>query len=192
MKNVWWILFIPLFNFGQVQVISYSDFDAGKITQSGEFYDLDALTASSNHYNLGSWIRLFSKNEKNSVILKINDCSSELKDTIKVSRSAAEILDLGNSDKGIFEIEMLREGIQKNPCKKVFFGVQLASFSNIENANLLYDSLLKKGVQNISIIPSSNTYKVIGGRFLMRTESEEFRDYLKKEFDLTGFITILE
>lgn len=192
MKNVWWILFIPLFNFGQVQVISYSDFDAGKITQSGEFYDLDALTASSNHYNLGSWIRLFSKNEKNSVILKINDCSSELKDTIKVSRSAAEILDLGNSDIGIFEIEMLREGIQKNPCKKVFFGVQLASFSNIENANLLYDSLLKKGVQNISIIPSLNTYKVIGGRFLMRTESEEFRDYLKKEFDLTGFITILE
>jgi len=192
MKNVWWILFIPLFSFGQVQVIAYSDVDAGKLTQSGEFYDLDALTASSNHYNLGSWIRLFSKNEKKSVILKINDCSSELHDTIKVSRSAAEILELGYTDKGIFEIEILREGIHKNPCKKVFYGVQLASFSNIENATLLHDSLQKKGVGNISIIAVSNAFKVIGGKFLLRNESEEFRDYLKKEFDLTGFITILE
>ena len=192
MKIVWWIFFIPFFSFGQTHVIAYHDHESGKLTQSGELYDLDALTASSNHYNLGSWIRLFSKNEKKSVILKINDCSSELQDTIKVSRSAAEILELGYAEKGNFEIEMLREGNIKNPCKKVFFGVQLASFSNAENANLLQDSLQKKGIPNISIILVANTFKVIGGRFLLRTESEEFRDYLKKEFDLTGFITILE
>ncbi|MEY2904845.1 MAG: hypothetical protein RJA52_861 [Bacteroidota bacterium] len=192
MKIVYLIFFLPSWSIGQTYVISYQDLDSGEPTQSGEIYDLDALTAASNLHHLGSWIRLYSKNEKKSVILRVNDCSNELGDTLKISRSAAEILELKEDETNMFKVEVIKIGNQRNPCKKEFFGVQLASFSNFENAHLLLESLQQKGLKNILIIFNSNTYKVVGGRFSQRIDSEEYRDYLKKEFNISGFITILE
>jgi rare lipoprotein A len=192
MKLITWFLILPGLIYSQTMAKSYEDRLHGSQTINGEFYDLDALTGSHSHFKLGSWVRLSTKNQKKSVIIRINDCSDQLGDTIVISRSAAEILDFMPEDIEEIELELVKEGTMTNPCKFIYYTIQLASFSNPENAKLLLDSLQIKGMHNILILEKLPNYKVVIGKFSKRQDAEIFRDLLKQDFDLTGFITLID
>ncbi|MFN4007281.1 MAG: septal ring lytic transglycosylase RlpA family protein [Chitinophagaceae bacterium] len=51
----------------------YSQGFNGRRTSSGEIFGNDKLTAASNHFKLGTWVRVVNLRNKKSVNVKVND-----------------------------------------------------------------------------------------------------------------------
>jgi rare lipoprotein A len=76
----------------------YDDSFQGKKTASGEKYDKNALTASSNKFSLGSRVEVTNKKTGKSVIVKINDIEGKHnKNILDLSGAAAAKIGFGTT-----------------------------------------------------------------------------------------------
>jgi rare lipoprotein A len=76
----------------------YAEAFQGKKTASGEKYDKNALTASSNKFSLGSMVEVTNKKTGKSVIVKINDIEGKHnKNILDLSGAAAAKIGLGTT-----------------------------------------------------------------------------------------------
>lgn len=60
----------------------------GNITKSGEIFDKNKLTAASNHFKLGTKLKITNLENGKSVVVKVNDTGSFKDNNIDLSESA--------------------------------------------------------------------------------------------------------
>jgi rare lipoprotein A len=76
----------------------------GNVTFSGEKFDMNKMTAASNHFPIGTKIKVTNKENGKSVIVRVNDKGNLDKYTIDLSKGAfKKISDL---KKGIIDVEI--------------------------------------------------------------------------------------
>lgn len=66
----------------------YGDSFHGNLTKSGEIFDKNKLTAASNHFPIGTRLKIINKENKKSVIVRINDTGSFKDKNIDLSEGA--------------------------------------------------------------------------------------------------------
>ena len=84
----------------------YSDALHGKKTASGEKYDKNALTASSNKFSIGSLVEVTNKKTSKSVIVKINDIEGKHNKRI-LDLSSAAAAKIGFGGTGVVEAKAI-------------------------------------------------------------------------------------
>lgn len=83
----------------------------GRLTANGERYDRGELTAAHRDYPFGTWLRVISLDNGNSVIVRVNDRGPHKKSRIvDLSRAAAEELDMVRKGVMRVRIEVLAWG----------------------------------------------------------------------------------
>ena len=84
----------------------YGDAYHGKRTYSGEVFDMNKMTAASNHFQIGDKLKVTNKLNGKSVIVRINDKGAMSKEIIDLSKGAfRKIADL---KKGIIDIQVIK------------------------------------------------------------------------------------
>ncbi|MGH7255221.1 MAG: septal ring lytic transglycosylase RlpA family protein, partial [Nitrospirales bacterium] len=108
----------------------------GRLTANGERYDQYAFTAAHRTLPMGSVVVVTSLTNGRRVRVRINDRGPFVRGRIiDLSRSAAE--HLGMLTKGVDEVEVRLEGFSGPPGAAGYLRVQVASFAERENAQLL-------------------------------------------------------
>ena len=78
-------LFLTSFTFNATY---YGDNFHGNVTFSGEKFDMNKMTAASNHFPIGTKLKVTNKENGKSVIVRINDKGAMSKYTIDLSKGA--------------------------------------------------------------------------------------------------------
>jgi rare lipoprotein A len=87
----------------------------GKRTANGEVYDMNALTCASNHYPLGTWLRVTNIKSGKTVVVKVNDrMHPRMKRIIDLSRNAARVIGIENHGVGRVAVENLGNEFARN------------------------------------------------------------------------------
>ena len=60
----------------------------GNITKSGEVFKSNGMTCASNKFPIGTILKVTNKENKNSVIVRVNDCGKMKDNVIDLSRGA--------------------------------------------------------------------------------------------------------
>jgi len=82
----------------------YGDAFHGNYTKSGEVFDMNKLTCASNHFKIGTRLKITNIENNKSVIVKVNDTGSFKENNIDLSKGAFKrIADL---KKGRIEIKV--------------------------------------------------------------------------------------
>lgn len=82
----------------------YGEVFHGQRTYSGEVFDMNKLTAASNHFQIGDKLKVTNKLNGKSVIVRINDKGKMSKEIIDLSKKAfSKIAEL---DEGIIDIQV--------------------------------------------------------------------------------------
>jgi len=66
----------------------YGDAFHGNLTKSGEVFDMNKLTAASNHFPIGTRLKITNVENNKSVIVKINDTGAFKEKNIDLSKGA--------------------------------------------------------------------------------------------------------
>ena len=83
----------------------------GRLTANGERYDKRELTAAHREYPFGTYVRVTSLANGNSVIVRINDRGPHIRNRIiDLSRAAAEELDMIHDGLAHVRVEVLAWG----------------------------------------------------------------------------------
>ncbi|HLF46573.1 MAG TPA: septal ring lytic transglycosylase RlpA family protein [Chitinophagaceae bacterium] len=97
----------PVVYYGTASYYSYKFH--GKKTASGEIFSQDKLTAASNVFPLGTWIKVTNLRNGRSVIVKVNDrMHGKMKRVVDLSYSAAQKLNFIRSGLAKVKVEVLR------------------------------------------------------------------------------------
>ncbi len=120
----------------------------GRKTESGETFDMNALSAAHRTLPLGTIIRVTSLENFKSIKVKVNDSGPFVKDLIlELSFGAAR--ELGFADQGTARVKIeALEHVRESPL----YTVQAAVFAEEENAKLLKERLSRK-FEVITIVP---------------------------------------
>ena len=76
----------------------------GNITKSGEVFKSNKMTAASNKFPIGAILKVTNKDNKKSVIVRINDCGKMPMHVIDLSKGA--FLKIANLDKGRINVKV--------------------------------------------------------------------------------------
>lgn len=188
----------------------------GKKTASGEIFDMYELTAAHKSLPMGTKCIVTNLENGKSVTVRINDRGPFAKErVIDLSYASAKVIDMIHSGTIKVRVEVLagdateeletasgpvsikeEETDEKTKLNnsgeyKVFYTIQIGSFSSKENAERLSDSL-KKYVENVRIEEFTTTesiyFRVRAGKFPSREDAEKASETLS-EAGHSGFIT---
>ncbi|HSC55214.1 MAG TPA: septal ring lytic transglycosylase RlpA family protein [Phnomibacter sp.] len=77
----------------------------GKKTSSGDKFDMNGLTCASNHYKLGTWLKVTNMRTGKSVIVRVNDrMHPRMKRIVDLSKGAAR--EIGMVSKGVSKVKV--------------------------------------------------------------------------------------
>ncbi len=94
----------------------YHNSFSGRKTASGEIFSQEKFTCASNHYPLGTWLRVTNTKNGKSVIVKVNDrMSPRINRVCDLTLQAAE--KLGMIKSGLAKVEV--ENLGKVPPKSI-------------------------------------------------------------------------
>lgn len=83
----------------------------GKRTANGETFDMNGLTCASNHYPLGTWLKVTNLKNGKTVVVKVNDrMHPRMKRLIDLSHSSAKLIGIDKTGIGKVRIEDLGKG----------------------------------------------------------------------------------
>ena len=135
-----------------------SDFH-GKLTSTGEIYNMHALTAAHKTLPFGAYVRVTNLNNGKSVVVRINDRGPFVKGRIiDLSYAAAKKLGMDITGVAPVKVKVLKKYSPKKSSQK--FSIQVGSFSSKKNAKILKKKL-QKNYRNVYISKlrtRSNTY----------------------------------
>lgn len=149
----------------------------GKVTASGEPYDMDKLTAAHNYLPLGVKVTVTNLDSGKSADIIINDRGPFVPDRIiDVSRAAAKelgFIDVGKANVRIepYHPEEKEEAVAKTSEHKIYgsFYIQVGAYKVKENADRLVERLGKAGFHNARIVrivtDSAQIFKVQLGMY---------------------------
>ncbi|WP_432737939.1 septal ring lytic transglycosylase RlpA family protein [Maridesulfovibrio sp. FT414] len=154
----------------------------GKVTASGEPYDMEKFTAAHNYLPLGVKVTVTNLSNKKSVAVIINDRGPFVPDRIiDLSRAAAQELGFIDSGKAKVSIEPYRPAPKPAPVtaapapatvQKELYGafyIQAGAYKVKDNAERLVERLHKAGFTNTRIVrlvtDSAQIFKVQVGMY---------------------------
>ncbi|OEU70204.1 MAG: hypothetical protein BA863_13310 [Desulfovibrio sp. S3730MH75] len=169
----------------------YGEKFQGKVTASGEPYDMDKLTAAHNYLPLGVKVTVTNLSSGKTVAVVINDRGPFVPDRIiDLSRAAAKKLDFLDAGKAKVRIEPYRPEVKKAPTPKPALGselvsiaiaapvqknlygafyIQVGAYKVKDNADMLVGRLQKVGFNNSRVIrvvtDSAQIFKVQLGMY---------------------------
>ncbi|SDK31100.1 rare lipoprotein A [Maridesulfovibrio ferrireducens] len=138
----------------------YGEKFQGKVTASGEPYDMEKLTAAHNYLPLGVKVTVTNLGSGKSVAVTINDRGPFVPDRIiDLSRAAAEKLGFIDAGKANVRIEPYRPEVKKEivaaPVVTKLYGafyIQVGAYKIKENADRLIERLGKAGFNNARLV----------------------------------------
>lgn len=158
----------------------YGEKFQGKVTASGEPYDMEKFTAAHNYLPLGVKVTVTNVGNKKSVAVIINDRGPFVPDRIiDLSRAAAQKLGFIDAGKAKVIIEPYRPELPKAPVvmtsvaveSKLYgaFYIQAGAYKVKDNADRLIERLGKVGFHNTRIVrvvtDSAQIFKVQLGMY---------------------------
>lgn len=129
----------------------------GRLTANGEIFDTNKLTAAHKTLPFGSKVRVTELESGKSVIVRINDRGPFVEDRIiDLSKAAADII--GLTARGVARVKL--EVVHQEP-EVPFATIQVASFSNRENAQRLRNRLFDEGLSPSFETTDKGYYRVL-------------------------------
>jgi rare lipoprotein A len=180
----------------------YADKFEGRKTASGEIYRHSDLTAAHPSLPFGTMLKVTNLNNNKSVIVRVNDRGPFVKGRIiDVSKSAAIRLEAINDgivkvtvektnntaqDLSISQTKNSYYQIDVRSKKLSGYGVQIGSFSQMDNLIRLSDAIRKENSGDVFVSVASVKGKIVN-RLIVGVEAnkpaaERNRKALKKEF----------
>jgi rare lipoprotein A len=159
----------------------YGREEHGKLTSSGEIYDMYKMTAAHKTLPLGSQVKVTSKSNGRQTIVRVNDRGPFITGrVIDLSYQAAR--ELGMVDSGVMPVAIEVIGDAPNIPEQIAsrvdgrtYALQVGAFSDREQALSLAEKL-KKESSNSDIQPVQTEkgffYRVRTGRFQSREDAE--------------------
>ena len=183
------LLSVSSFSFASVYKSSaeasyYAEKYHGRKTASGESFNMYAMTCAHKTLPFGTLLRVTNLSNNKSVDVRVNDRGPFVKGReIDVSKAAAQKLGMIKSGTARVRIEIIDKkeseaqalaksngkisGVkslvlsQPQSAPGTFWDIQVASFSNYENANKLAQALLKNGFENVYFQKTSSVTRVV-------------------------------
>jgi rare lipoprotein A len=166
----------------------------GKLTASGEIYNMYAYTGANKILPLGTKIRVTNLNNNKSVNVKINDRGPFVKGRIlDLSYIAGKKLGLDKTGTAPVRIVVLSlpykttKNYKKNSKKTRKNGkikIQIGAFKNLSGATIFKTEYEKEYRKKTYIKKIDNKYKVFIGNFNSYEEAKNF----KNRYNIKGFI----
>jgi rare lipoprotein A len=80
----------------------------GRKTANGEIFDQQKLTCASNHFPLGTWLKITNLRNGKSVVVKVNDrMSPKVHRVVDLSKAAGAIIGIDKTGIGKVQVENL-------------------------------------------------------------------------------------
>lgn len=152
----------------------YAEKYHGRKTASGEIFNMNALTCAHKTLPFGTVLRVTNLANGKKVDVRVNDRGPFVKGReIDVSKAAAQKLGMIKTGTASVKIEIVSptETVKKSNDSREVWDVQVASFSNQENAGRLAQKLLKSGFKNVYFQKTERVVRVL----LKRIPDEELR-----------------
>lgn len=176
----------------------YGEKFQGKLTASGEPYDMEKMTAAHNYLPLGVKVNVTNLSNKKKVAVIINDRGPFVPDRVlDLSRAAAQKLGFIDSGKVKVLIEPYRPESKPQPViavapvlvhKKLYgaFYIQAGAYKVKANADRLIERLNKSGFHNTRIVrivtDSAQIFKVQLGMYKTLALARKVHGSLGKGF----------
>jgi rare lipoprotein A len=132
----------------------------GRLTASGEVYDMEKMTAAHRTLPFGTVVRVHSLVNQKTTEIRINDRGPFVQNRIiDLSHAAAQQIDMP----GIANVQL--EIISKPPTRGVEqFAVQVGDFTSRDDAARLRDDMQKRhGTASLVFRPGDQTWRVLVG-----------------------------
>jgi rare lipoprotein A len=166
----------------------YGEAFHGKVTSSGEIFDMNELTAAHNFLPLGTLVMVTHLGNGRSVLVKIKDRGPLVEGRI-IDLSYAAAKALGMVEEGVAWVKVEVVSFPEGPL--VFgYTLQVGAFSEERMAKLLCDRLKAQGfaAYMVPFKTESGTYwRVRIGNFLKEKEARAFAEKLR----LLGYDVII-
>lgn len=166
----------------------YGKEEHGKLTASGEKYDMYAMTAAHKQLPLGSKVLVRCLETGRDIIVSINDRGPHVRGRI-IDLSYTGAQRLGIVDKGLTRVTLeLLNGADEDPVDG-HFSVQLASFSQREYARDLADGISNSKVV-MAYVNGKPYYRVKVTGFNSRSAAENYKSKVSSRYP--GALVIAE
>lgn len=157
----------------------------GKATASGAIYNQYELTAAHQTLPLGTHVVVTNLENGRSIEVAINDRGPFAKGRIiDLSYAAAQAIDMVGPGTALVRVDVLRSPVKLQKIRtSLDYTLQLGSFTQLENAQLLRDRLESSFPGSvIAPLQSGNAtyYRVHLGTFSSRVEAEESARHLSQ------------
>ncbi len=150
----------------------------GRLTASGEVYDMYKMTAAHKVLPLGSIVVVENLENGKRITVKINDRGPFVKGRI-IDLSYAGAKKLGFAEKGITRVRIYL--VDAKEAKDICYSVQLGAFSIRENALKYAYKLKKKGIK-ARVVKVGDYFKVYAGRFSSKQEAMSYGEKLQIDY----------
>ncbi len=164
----------------------------GKATASGEIYNQNDMTAAHQTLPLGSKVMVTNMENGRSAQVLVNDRGPFAKGRIiDLSYAAAQSVDMLGPGTALVRVDVLDSPVPLRSIPTALdYTLQLGSFSQLKNAQLLRDRIVKS-FDSVMITPlqSKDTtyYRVHLGNFSNRTAAED----MAKRLSQVGYSVII-
>lgn len=158
----------------------------GKRTSSGEPYNMYAMTAASPTLPIPSFVLVTNLNNGKSIIVKVND-RGPFHDNRVMDLSYAAAKKLGVYDSGTAWVKIVAIDTGSLVTKSAQLYLQVATFRQPNNANLLALQLRRQVNQAVSISTSTKAEQTLYRVLIGPLQSLEQSNQLKAELVAQGF-----
>ena len=156
----------------------------GRLTASGEVYDMHDLTAAHKTLPLGVTARVTRLDNGRSVTVKINDRGPFVKNRI-IDLSYKAAGKIGMVEEGVTPVRIEVEGLRDYVPGP--FSVQVGSFRDRNNAREMEERLARR-YPDVEVVEDEGLFKVRVGSFETEGEARDLAQRLEGE-GITGFVT---
>ncbi len=142
----------------------------GRRAASGEIYDMEQLTAAHRTLPFGTIVRVRRLDNRQSVVVRINDRGPFIGDRIiDLSHAAARALNMVTPGVVQVALEILSA---PPPAANEEFAVQIGAFADPRNVRRVCDSLRRFGPVQVVVREPSGLSAVVVGRLSTQAEAE--------------------
>jgi rare lipoprotein A len=174
---------------GEIGIASWYGYPFhGRLTASGEIYDMEKLTAAHRTLPFGTVVRVHSLVNRKTTKIRINDRGPFVQNrVIDLSHAAAQQIDMP----GIANVQL--EIVSKPPTRGVEqFAVQVGDFASRTDAEHLRDSMQQKyGIASLIFRPGDETWRVLVGLEPTPEGADVLAQRLNKETG-TAFVVLVD
>lgn len=190
--------------FEQVGIASwYGGPDHGKATSNGETYDMYAMTAAHKNLPMGSLVEVENLENGKKIKVRINDRGPHVAGRIiDLSKTGAQAIGIKDKGLGKVKIKLLEPvgeksaddflpdspNIAYSKVKDALFAVQVASFTDLDQAQSLASSFDKGKVER-AVINGKNYYRVKIGGFPDRESAEKYKGQMVRRYPNSFVVT---